>query len=146
MASIGNILANKGTVVFSVHPENTILEALQLMKEKNIGAVLVMEGERVSGIFSERDFARQSLHQENPFTSKVKEFMTTTVFYINLEEDLRTCLTHMTDKHIRHLPVVKNGKVVGVISIGDVVKAIIEEQGAMITGLENFIIGQENPH
>lgn len=144
MASISNILAQKGREVFSVKPDTTILDALIIMKEKNVGALLVMEGERVSGIFSERDYARKSTVHKDPITSRVKEFMTTTVFYINMDEDLQTCLAHMTEKHIRHLPVVKNGAVIGVISIGDVVKAVIEEQGAMITGLERFIISQES--
>ena len=145
MASISQILMHKGSEVYSVDPDSTILDALQLMKEKNIGAELVMDGERVAGIFSERDYARSSTMHPNPVSLSVREVMTTNVFFIHVDENLQTCLAQMTDKHIRHLPVVKNGKVVGVISIGDVVRAVIEEQGAMISGLENFILGQENP-
>jgi CBS domain-containing protein len=130
-------------LIFSVTPVTTILEALKLMAEKDIGAVLVMEGDKVMGIFSERDYARRGTLQGNPVTTPVKDVMTQKVYYVGPDQSAETCMAQMSDKHFRHLPVVKDGKVIGVISIGDVVKTIINDKETLIKGLENYLIGRD---
>jgi CBS domain-containing protein len=145
MATVENLLKTKGHFVFSVTPEDTVLDALKLMAEKNIGAVMVMEGNHVEGIFSERDYARRGILMGNSEKTKIKEVMSTTVYFISPDESLESCLTQMSDRRVRHLPVVSEGRVTGVISIGDVVKAIIAEKQATITGLENFLVSKDNP-
>jgi CBS domain-containing protein len=141
MTTVRQLLKEKGGVVFSVPPKTTILDALKLMAEKNAGAVLVMEGDKVKGIFSERDYARRGAIKGKSNDTQVSEVMTSTVFYVGPENSMEECSAQMTDKHIRHLPVVENGKVIGVISIGDIVKSIISDQQTVIRGLENYIMG-----
>jgi len=143
MATVESILKNKGNAVYSVKPEATILDALKLMTEKQVGAVLVMDGDTVKGIFSERDYARRGTLLGNPVTTPVKDVMTSKVYYVSPEQSAETCMAQMSDKRIRHLPVVKNSKVVGVISIGDVVKTLLKDKDALIKGLENYMLGQE---
>ncbi len=143
MATVKSILENKGHAVYSVKPEATILDALKLMTEKQIGAVMVMDGDTVKGIFSERDYARRGTLLGNPVTTPVKDVMTSKVYYVSPEQSAETCMAQMSDKRIRHLPVVKDGKVVGVISIGDVVKVLLKDKDALIKGLENYMLGQE---
>jgi CBS domain-containing protein len=143
MATVESILKNKGHAVFSVKPEATILDALKLMSEKQIGAVMVMEGDIVKGIFSERDYARRGTLLGNPVTTPIKDVMTQKVYYVSPEQSAETCMAQMSDKRIRHLPVVKDKKVVGVISIGDVVKTLLQDKDALIKGLENYMLGQE---
>jgi CBS domain-containing protein len=143
MATVESILINKGHAVYSVKPEATILDALKLMTEKQVGAVMVMEGDTVKGIFSERDYARRGTLLGNPVTTPVKDVMTSKVYYVSPEQSAETCMAQMSDKRIRHLPVVKDGKVVGVISIGDVVKTLLQDKDALIKGLENYMLGQE---
>jgi CBS domain-containing protein len=124
-------------------PSATILEALKLMAEAQIGAVLVMENDKVVGIFSERDYTRRGTLIGNPVSTPVKNIMTKEVYFVDPEQSVETCLAQMTDKHIRHLPVLDKGKVVGVISIGDVVKILIADKTEQIQGLENLILGRE---
>ena len=143
MATVESILKNKGNAVYSVKPEATILDALKVMTEKQVGAVLVMDGDTVKGIFSERDYARRGTLLGNPVTTPVKDVMTSKVYYVSPEQSAETCMAQMSDKRIRHLPVVKDGKVVGVISIGDVVKTLLQDKDALIKGLENYMLGQE---
>ena len=143
MASVETILLNKGHSVFALKPEATILDALKLMADKEIGAVLVMEGETVKGIFSERDYARRGTLMGNPNSTSLKDVMTTRIFYVSPDQSAETCMAQMSDKHIRHLPVLKNNKVVGVISIGDIVKNVLKDKEELIRGLENYILGQE---
>jgi CBS domain-containing protein len=145
MATVASLISQKGNQVFTMTPDQTVLDALKLMAERNIGAVLVMESERVVGIFSERDYARRGILKGNSESTPLNQVMSTTVFFINLNTSLGACLAQMTDKHIRHLPVVDEGKVVGIISIGDVVKAIIDEKQSTIAGLENFLVSTQNP-
>lgn len=145
MATVASLLSQKGDQVFTVTPTQTVLDALKLMAERNIGAVLVMDGQRVAGIFSERDYARRGILKGNSESTPINQVMSPTVYFINLEQSLGICLALMTEKHIRHLPVVTDGKVVGIISIGDVVKAIIEEKQSTIAGLENFLVSTQNP-
>ncbi len=143
MATVKSILENKGHSVFALPPQASILDALKLMAEKEIGAVLVMEGETVKGIFSERDYARRGTLVGNPVTTPLKDVMTQRIFYVSPEQSAETCMAQMSDKHIRHLPVLKDNKVVGVISVGDIVKSVLKDKDATIQGLENFILGQE---
>ena len=143
MASVESILQNKGHAVIALSPEATILDALKLMAEKEIGAVLVMDGDIVKGIFSERDYARRGTLLGNPNSTPLKDVMTSRIFYVSPDQSAETCMAQMSDKHIRHLPVLKNNKVVGVISIGDIVKNVIQDKEELIHGLENYILGQE---
>ena len=143
MASVDTILKNKGHAIFALSPEATILEALKLMNEKEIGAVLVMEGEEVKGIFSERDYARRGTLVGNPISTPLKDVKTTRIIYVSPDQSAETCQAQMSDKHIRHLPVLKDKKVVGVLSIGDIVKTVLKDKEELIRGLENYILGQE---
>lgn len=145
MATVQSVLKTKQPVFFSVPSNATVLDALKLMAEKEIGAVLVMEGEKVVGIFSERDYARRViLKGRYSHDTAVKEIMTRSVYYVGPNQTMEECMAQMTDKRIRHLPVVEKGNVIGVISIGDVVKTIISDQKELISGLENFIMGRES--
>ncbi len=143
MTTVSQVLKIKGNKVYSVPPGATILEALKLMAEAQIGAVLVIEDDKVVGIFSERDYARRGTLIGNPVSTPIKNIMTTEVYYVDPDYSVEACLAQMTDKHIRHLPVVEKGKVIGVISIGDVVKALLAEKSEQIEGLENLILGRE---
>lgn len=143
MHTVSHCLQTKGSQVYSIHPEASVYEALDLMADKDIGALLVMEGERLVGIFSERDYARKIiLHGKSSRETPVREIMTPRVVVIRPDQSLDDCMALMTGKHIRHLPVVEGDKVVGVISIGDVVKEIIAEQEFVIEQLENYITGE----
>jgi CBS domain-containing protein len=141
MTTVRQVLKEKGNFVYSVGPNATILDALKLMDDNKVGAVLIMDGEKVKGIFSERDYARRGILKGISHDSQVAKVMTTTVFYVGPDQTMEECSAQMTDKHIRHLPVVENGIVIGVISIGDVVKSIISDQQSLIHGLENYIMG-----
>ena len=143
MATVSSILEKKGKKVFSVTPQTPIIGALKLMEEKQIGAVLVMEDDCVQGIFSERDYARRGVLKGNPESTPVSEVMTDKVYYVKPDQSVEACMAQMSDKHIRHLPVVDNDKVVGVISIGDVVTSLLSDRESLIKGLENFILGEE---
>jgi CBS domain-containing protein len=139
MTTIRQILAAKPDV-YAIDPDATVLDALRLLEEKNIGALLVMRGERLVGIFSERDYARRMiLHGRASKDTKVREVMTENVFVIAPETTSGECMMHMTDRHIRHLPVVEGGRVVGVISIGDVVRSVIEDLRFTVRQLESYI-------
>jgi len=142
MITVRSILKEKGSQIFAVAPQATVLDALELMAGKGIGAVLVMEENRLIGIFSERDYARRGVLKGRGVESTVDALMTSPVFAITADRSLEDCLAVMTDRHIRHLPVVEGEKVVGVISIGDVVKYVIDEQRNHISGLENYIMGR----
>jgi len=143
MKTVAQLLRTKGHQVLSVSPDIPVFEALEVMAEKNVGALLVLEGERLVGIFSERDYARKVIlkgkaSKETP----VREIMSSHVLYIRPEQTIEDCMALMTDKRVRHLPVMEEGRVVGVISIGDVVKAIIAEQEFIIEQLQNYITGR----
>jgi len=118
---VKELLVEKGQEVFSVSPDETIFEAMKLMDEKEIGVLVVLDGEKMVGILSDRDYARKIMHNEkNPQDTRVKEIMTSQVVYTNPDEDEENCLSIMMDKRFRHMPVVDQGRVVGVISIGDI--------------------------
>jgi CBS domain-containing protein len=139
MTTIRQVLASKPEI-YSIDPDATVFEALGLMGEKNIGALLVMKGEQLVGIFSERDYARRMILQgRTSRETPVREVMTPQVFVIAPETTSGECMMHMTDRHIRHLPVVDGGRVVGVISIGDVVRSVIDDLRFTVRQLEGYI-------
>jgi len=138
--SISKILAAKGFKVFSVTSNATVYEALELMGEKNIGALLVIDDEKLTGILSEKDYARKIiLKGKTSQDSLVSEIMTPNPITINPNTHIDRCMEIMSEKHIRHLPVVENDKVVGMISIGDVVSQIITTQKETINHLHQYI-------
>ncbi|NPA92107.1 MAG: CBS domain-containing protein [Chloroflexi bacterium] len=140
--TIRQLLNKKGNQVWAISPDATVYQALELMADKDIGAVLVMEGDKLVGIFSERDYARRCiLRNRKSKETLVKDLMTTNVVTIEPSATIDDAMELMTRYRIRHLPVVENGKVVGVISIGDVVKAVIENQEHLISHLEGYITG-----
>jgi CBS domain-containing protein len=141
--TIRSILNQKSSdEVFSISPEATVFEAIQIMDAKNVGALLVTQGEKLVGIISERDYTRKVvLRGKQSRETKVAEIMSTNVTVTHPREPVATCLRLMTDKHIRHLPVLDGDRVVGVISIGDLVKHVISCQEAAIAHLENYIHG-----
>ena len=139
MTTIRQILERKPEI-YSIDPDATVFEALGLMEEKNIGALLVMKGSLLVGIFSERDYARRMILQgRTSRETPVREVMTSQVFVITPETTSGECMMHMTDRHIRHLPVLEKGRVVGVISIGDIVRTVIEDMRFTIRQLEGYI-------
>ena len=140
--TISEILNHKGSTVYSVAPDAMVFEAIKLMAEKNVGALLVMKGEKLVGIISERDYTRKVfLRGKSSKETGVDEIMSSNVSTTKPSESVDECLRLMTDKHIRHLPVTDGGKVIGVISIGDLVKHVISCQSATIAHLENYISG-----
>jgi len=137
---VSNILQVKGNKVYSVTGDVTVYEAIKIMGEKNIGALLVMGEDKMSGILSERDYARKIvLKGKSSRETMVKDIMTQDVLTVTPGDTIEKCMAIMTEKHIRHLPVVENDKVLGMISIGDVVNAIIETQKETIAHLQNYI-------
>lgn len=142
MKIVRDILQAKGSQVWSIPPDRSVFDALTLMAEKNVGALVVLDGDRVVGIISERDYARKViLKGKSSKEIPVREIMTSPVVCIRPEQSMEECMALMTDKHVRHLPVAENNRLVGLISIGDVVKAIIEEKEFIIGQLENYITG-----
>jgi CBS domain-containing protein len=143
MKIVTDLLQSKGHTVWSVAPDTSVYEALELMASKDVGALLVLEAGRVVGIFSERDYARKViLKGKASRDTPVGDIMTSRVVYIRPEQSVAECMALMTNKHIRHLPVMAGDELIGLISIGDVVKAIISEQEFMIEQLENYITGK----
>lgn len=142
MITIKDLLKEKGSQVHTIAPHATIFEALQEMADKDVGALVVMENDRVAGIFSERDYARKvALKGRSSRDWPVGDLMSTKVFFITPEQFIEDCMTLMTMKKIRHVPVMSNDKLVGLVSIGDVVNKIISTQKTEISDLENYIIG-----
>jgi CBS domain-containing protein len=140
MFIVRQILEAKGYDVWAVRPDTTIYEALQLLAEKGIGAVLVMENDELVGIFSERDYARKVvLEGKSSRHTPVQDGMTDRVIYVRPDQSVEACMALMTKHHIRHLPVLEGDRVVGVISIGDVVKSVISQQANTIHHLETYI-------
>jgi CBS domain-containing protein len=140
--TVSQLINRKGSQVWSIRPSATVFEALELMAEKRIGALLVMQGPLLVGIFSERDYARKViLHGKSSRDTRVREVMTPNVIGVRPEQTMADCMALMTDKRVRHLPVLEDDEIAGVISIGDVVKEIISEQEFIIGQLENYITG-----
>jgi CBS domain-containing protein len=142
MKTVKDILRSKGHDVWSIVPDATVYEALKFMGDKNVGALVVLEGETVVGIISERDYARKViLHGRSSKELPVREIMSTRVYYVRPEQNIQECMALMTEKRVRHLPAMENDRLIGVISIGDVVKAIIAEHESTIKHLEDYITG-----
>ena len=140
MKTVKDILKDPGREIWSVSPMTTAYKALEVMAEKNIGALLVFENEHFVGIFSERDYARKViLKGKASKDTPVSELMTKHVFYVKPENTLNECMAVMTAKHIRHLPIFDNNRITGIITLGDVVKEIISEQEITIKNLEDFM-------
>jgi CBS domain-containing protein len=142
MDTVRQVLARKGRAAWSVTPDAMVIEALQLMAEKDVGALLVMEGETVVGLISERDYARKVfLKGKSSPSTPVREIMTERVLAVSPDRTIEECMVLMTARRVRHLPVMEGGRIAGLISIGDVVKASIEEKDFLIKQLENYITG-----
>lgn len=142
MKLVNHLLDAKGRRIIAVSPDNSVLEAIKIMAEKSIGALAVMDGDRLVGIMSERDYARKVIIKGRASeTTRVAEIMTTDVLTTSGSQTVNECMNTMTEQKIRHLPVVEQGKVVGMISIGDLVQAIIADQQEEIEQLEQYISG-----
>ena len=142
MATVKDILAGKYTQVWYVTPSSSTRDALRLLAEKNIGAVLVMDAGNIAGIFSERDFARKAAQGSITLDTPVCELMVPDVYFATPDQSIESCMKVMSAKHFRHLPVLDQGKLVGVISVGDVIKQLLLEREIAIKNLEEFIWDQ----
>jgi CBS domain-containing protein len=143
MITVRTLIRFKGNEVWSVTPQTATIDALLIMKEKDVGALLVLEDKKIAGIISERDFV--SLVAERggcDLTKPVQDFMTKDVFTVNPDQTIEECMQLMINKDIRHIPVLENGELIGLISIKDVINAIISEKEILITNLENYIEGR----
>lgn len=144
MKTVRQLLQDKDNGVWSVSPHTTVFDALKLMADKQIGALMVMEDSQLVGIITERDYARKLILQDKSSReTPVGEVMTSRVLYVLPEQSVEDCMALMTDKHIRHLPVLDNGQLLGVISMRDVVKDVVAEHKFMISQLENYITGTQ---
>ena len=142
MTLVKQLLRSKGSEVVTVTPDTSVYDALQTMAEKNIGALVVVEGDEVVGIISERDYASKVILQgKTSIEVPVQEIMTERAYLVYPENTIEQCMALMTDKRVRHLPVLENDKLAGIVSIGDAVKVIISNQEFIIEQLENYIVG-----
>lgn len=140
MVKVADILKTKGTLIIAVTPDSTVYDALYVMGEKNIGALLVLENGALKGIFSERDYARKVvLFNRNSRETRISEIMTHAVITVTPADTIDHCMSVMSEKKIRHLPVIDQEKIIGIISIGDVVTAIIAAQKETISHLHQYI-------
>ena len=143
MTTVKEVLDEKGRTVWSISPEARVFDALKLMADKDVGALLVMSKKDLVGIISERDYARKVVLQgKSSLDTPVKDIMTTRVYYVDPETTTQECIAMMTKNRIRHLPVMQKGKLDGLISIGDIIKAIISQQKIAIDHLQNYIMGK----
>jgi CBS domain-containing protein len=142
MVRVRYLLGQKDSTVWTIEAEEPVLEAIQLMADKGIGALPVVRGEELVGIVSERDYARKViLKGRSSSDTPVWQIMSSPVISVGPDEDVHRCMETMTERRIRHLPVVERGKMIGMISIGDLVKAVIDEQQQTIYQLERYIAG-----
>ncbi|HPQ97742.1 MAG: CBS domain-containing protein [Thiothrix sp.] len=142
MAIIKELLDKKSSMVWSVSPDATVFDALSLLAEKNIGALLVIRDEKLVGLVSERDYARKVILQgKTAETTRVREIMTEGVTSVDPETSVQTAMALMSEKRFRHLPVLESSRIVGIVSIGDLVQSIITEQAFTINQLESYIAG-----
>lgn len=142
MTTVGDLLEGKGREIWSIAPDNSVFEALEMMAEKNVSGLLILENENLVGIFTERDYARK-LILKGKFSkdTKVSDLMTKNILYVTTQNTIEDCMKLMTSKRIRHLPVLNNSRLMGIVTIGDLVKQIISEQQTTIHQLENYISG-----
>ncbi|SMO35608.1 CBS domain-containing protein [Solitalea koreensis] len=144
MPKVRNILKEKGNAIYSIAPNQTVYEALEMLVDKNIGALVVLDKDKFVGIFTERDYARKViLKGKASKETLIGEIMNPDPISTNSDEGLEQCMNLMTNKFTRHLPVIDDGKLVGLISIGDLVKYMIDEQKFIIENLEHYIAGQK---
>ncbi len=142
MATVENLLQVKGNKTWTITPQATVYAAVQLMSDKNVGALMVMEARKPVGIFTERDYARKLiLKGKSSKTTTVRELMTVEVLYVEPRNSIEDCMQLMTNKRVRHLPVLAEGELIGIVTIGDVVKQIISDQESTIAQLEKYIQG-----
>ena len=142
MKTVADILKTKGREVWTITPETIVFDALKTMADQNVGALVVIDGATVAGILSERDYARKViLHGKSSRELRAQEIMSTNVYSVSLDQNIEDCMELFTNKRVRHLPVLQNNELIGIISIGDVVKAVIAEQEYTIKHLENYITG-----
>jgi len=142
MSTVRDIIRKKGSDIWSIAPDATVYDALQMMAEKSAGALLVMTGDQVNGILSERDCVRRiDLEGRTSRATKVQDIMTGEVISVQVTEQLEECMTAMIDKNIRHLPVYEGSQLLGLISVRDVLKEVVEVQKSLISQLERFITG-----
>lgn len=142
MNTVKSLLKVKGDQVWTIDPDATVYEAIEMLAEKNVGALMVVAGDQALGIFSERDYVRKvAIKGLSSRDTTVREIMTSDIIHAQLDASIDDCMNLMTDRHIRHLPVYADGKLAGVISIGDLVKAIITEQQRTIEQLGHYISG-----
>src|SRR6201996_9206266 len=140
MTMVRQLIERRGPTLFSVEPEDPVLEAIRLMAEHHVGALLVMKGVELQGIISERDYARKViLHGRSSAETPIWQIMSSPVVTVTLDQTVQDCMQLMTDRRIRHLPVTEDGRVPAMISIGDLVKAVIEDQQQTIEQLESYI-------
>ncbi len=140
--TISDILSYKGSNAWSISPDATVYEAIELMADKNVGALLVTQGDKLVGIISERDYTRKvALKGKSSKQTLVKEILSGQVIHVTPDHSVENCMHLMTDHHIRHLPVLQEGKILGVVSIGDLVNWIISAQNATIHQLQTYIGG-----
>lgn len=138
--TVASVLEAKGSDIYSIGPDDSVYAALELMEGKRVGALVVTAGDELVGVISERDFAREMLTAEGgPRDMLVRDIMTTNVFTVSPQSNVGDCMAMMTDKRIRHLPVLDDSQLVGIISIGDVVSAVITFQESLIADLERYI-------
>ena len=143
MYTVKNILEEKGFEVWTVSPEVKVIAALELMREKSVGALVVLFDDKIVGIISERDYARKLILQgKSSLETPVKEIMTFQVYSVGLETPAEECMALMSQKRVRHLPVLDGGKLAGIVSIGDVVKSIISKHSNTIDQLQNYVRGK----
>jgi CBS domain-containing protein len=140
MILVRSLIERKGRTLYSVEPEDPVLEAIRLMAEHHVGALLVMRGTELQGIISERDYARKViLHGRSSAETPVWQIMSSPVITVTPQQTAQDCMQLMTSRRVRHLPVLEGGRVIGMVSIGDLVKAVIEEQQQTIEQLESYI-------
>jgi CBS domain-containing protein len=140
MTTVRTLLERKGRAIFSVEPQAAVLDAIRLMAEHHVGALLVMRGAALEGIVSERDYARKViLRGRSSADTPVRDIMSSPVLTVSLDTSVQQCMQLVTDRHVRHLPVLDGTRVVGMISIGDLVKAVIADQQQQIEQLETYI-------
>ncbi|MBP1595849.1 MAG: putative signal-transduction protein containing cAMP-binding and domain [Acidobacteria bacterium] len=143
MKNVHQLLGVKGADIWAIEPDATVYQALTLLAEKNIGALPVVQEQKLVGIFSERDYARKViLKGRHSKETRIREIMTGAPICVTPQKTVEECMSLMTDNHVRHLPVVEGDRLLGIISIGDVVKEIMEDQQGTISHLENFITGR----